>query len=131
MEYLQGRFGQIWLIHWRGQVINSDAESNKARMAAGEDAVDDKFDKFERACRCTYVPRVEYAVSSNSDPRLVRIFFVGPILAHDLGVRDLVTVVVGDIFVSDDLESISSLDTLLFGSFRALTYALAQASQVI
>ena len=100
-------------------------------MAAGEEAVDDKFDKFERACRCANVPGVAYAVSSNGDPRSVRIFFVGPILAHNFVVRDLVTAVVGGIFMSDDPESISSLNVLLFGGFRALTYALAQASHFI
>ena len=103
-------------------------KSNKARMAAGEDSVDDKFDKFERSCRCADVPRVAYSVSSNGDLTLVMIFFVGPILEHNLGVRDLV---VGGIFVSDGPESISSLDMFLFGAFRALTYALEQASQFI
>ena len=72
-------------------------------MAAGEGAVDYKFNKFERACRCADVPRVIYAVSSNGDPRSVRIFFVGPVLAHNLGVRDFVMVVEGGIFVSDDM----------------------------
>ena len=98
---------KLWSIYQRGQVKIADVESDKARMAAGEDAVDDKFDNFERACRCAKVPGISYAVSSNGDPRLVRIFFVGPILAHHLGVRDFVTVVVGDIFVSYDPESIS------------------------
>ena len=59
------------------------------------------------------------------------IFFVGPVLAHNLGVHDFVTAVEGDIFVSDDPESVSSLNALLFGYFKALTYALAQASQFI
>ena len=59
------------------------------------------------------------------------IFFVGPILTHNLGVRDLVTAAEGDIFVSDDPESVSYLNTLLFGAFRALTNALAQAPQFI
>ena len=56
---------------------------------------------------------------------------MGSIFAHNFGVRDLVTAVVGDIFVSDDPESISSLGALLFGAFRYLTYTLAQASQFI
>ena len=59
------------------------------------------------------------------------IWIVGTILAHNLGVRDLVTAVVEEIFVSDDPESISSLGALLFGAFRDLTYTLAQASQFI
>ena len=100
-------------------------------MAAGEDTVDDKVDKFERACRCANIPGVEYAVSPYCDPRLVRIFFVVPILAHNIGVCDLVTAVEGGIFVSDDMECISSLNALLFGAFTDLTYALAQASQFI
>ena len=74
---------------------------------------------------------VAYAVSSNGDPRSVRIFFVGPILAHNFGVCDLVAAVVADIFMLDDLESISSLNALLSGAFRALIYALARASQFI
>ena len=94
---------KLSLIRRRGQVKHSDIESDKGRMAAGEDAVDDKFYKFEQSCRCADVSGVVYAVSSNGDPCLVRIFFVGPILAHNLGVRGLVTAVVGDIFVSDDL----------------------------
>ena len=122
---------KLWSIHRRGQVKHSDVESNKGRMAAGEDDVDDKFDKFKRACRCADVPGVAYAVSPYGDPRLVRIFFVVPILAHNIGVRDLVTAVKGDIFVSDDMECISSLNVLLFGAFRALTYDFAQASQFI
>ena len=52
---------------------------------------------------------------------------MGPVLSHNLGVRDFVTAAEGDIFVSDDPESISSLNMLLFGAFRALTYALTQA----
>ena len=119
---------KISSIHWRVQVKIAGVESKKARMAAGEDAVDDKFDKFERSCRCDDVPRLAYTVSSNGDPRSVRIFFVVPILAHNLGVSDLVTAVVGDIFVSEDPESIISLDVLLCGAFRALNYDLAQAS---
>ena len=63
-------------------------------------------------------------VSSNGDLRSVGIFFVGSILTHNFGVRYLVTSVVGDIFVSDDPESISSLNALFFGAFIALTYAL-------
>ena len=51
---------------------------------------------------------------------------MGPILTHNLGVRDIVTAVVGNIFVSDEPESISYLDTLLFGAYRDFTYALAQ-----
>ena len=39
------------------------------RMAEGKDAVDDKFDKFEQACRCSDIPGVTDAVSSNGDPR--------------------------------------------------------------
>ena len=94
-------------------------------MAAGKYSVDDKFDKFERACRCADVPGVVDSISSNCDSGLVGIFFVGPILAYNFGVRDLVTAVVGDIFVSDNPERISSLNTLVFGDFRPLTYALA------
>ena len=94
---------KLWSIHRSGQVEIADVESYKARMAAGEEAVDDKFDKFEQACRCADVPGVAYAVSSNGDPCSVRIFFVGPILTHNFGVHDLVTAVVGGIFVSDDL----------------------------
>ena len=52
-------------------------------------------------------------------------FFVGSILSYHFGVRDLVTLVVGDIFVSDNPERISYLNALLIGAFRALTYALA------
>ena len=48
-----------------------------------------------------------------------------PILAYNFGVRDLVTVVVGDIFVLDNSERISPLKALMFGAFRDLTYALA------
>ena len=94
-------------------------------MAAGEDAVDDEFNQFERACWCANVPGVTYAVSSNCDPCSVRIFFMGPVLVHNRSVRNLVAAVAGDIFVSDDPESVSSLDALLFGAFRSLTYALA------
>ena len=122
---------KLWSIHRHVQVKISDVESDKSLMAAGEDAVDDNFEKFEQACRCADVPGVAYGVSSNGDPRLVRIFFVGPILAHNLGVRDLVADIVGDIFVSDDTESISSLDILLFGAFRDLSYDLAKVSQFI
>ena len=122
---------KIWSIHRCGQVKIADFKSNKARMVAGEDAVDDNFEKFERAYRCADVPGVAYAVFSNGDPCLDRIFFVISILAHNFGVRDLVTAVVGDIFVSDDSEIISSLNALLFGDFRALTNALAQASHII
>ena len=56
---------------------------------------------------------------------------MGPVLSHNLGVRNFFAAVAGDIFVSDDLESVSSLDTLLFGDFISLTNALAQASQFI
>ena len=49
---------------------------------------------------------------------------MGSILAYNFGVRDIVTSVLGDIFVSDNPERISSLNALLFGNFRALTYDL-------
>ena len=94
-------------------------------MAAGEYTVDYKFDKFERACTCANVPGVADSIPSNGDSRSVGIFFVGYILAYNFGVRDLVTAVVGDIFVSDNPERISHLNAFLFGEFRALAYALA------
>ena len=56
---------------------------------------------------------------------------MGPVFTHDLGVRNFVAAVDGDIFVLDDPESVSSLDALFFGAFRYLTYALAQASQFV
>ena len=52
-----------------------------------------------------------------------------PLLAHNLGVRNFVAAFAGDIFVLDDPESVSYLNTLLYGAFRYLSYALAQASQ--
>ena len=122
---------ELGSVHRRGQVKIADIKSDKARIAVGEYAVDDKFDKFERACRCADVLGVADSISSNGDLRSVGIFFVGSILAYNFGVRDLVTAVVGDIFVSDNLERISSLNALLFGEFRALNYALAYASQFI
>ena len=94
-------------------------------MAAGEYPANDTFDKFERSCRCADVPGVEDSISSNVDSRSVGIFFVGSILAYHFGVRDIVAAVVGDIFVSDNPERISSLNALLFGAFRAFTYVLA------
>ena len=97
----------------------------------GEDAVNYEFNKFKRSGWCANIPGVTDAVSSNGDPRLVRIFFMGPVFAHNLGVRNFVAAVDGDIFVSDDPESVSSLDALFFGAFRYLTYALAQASQFV
>ena len=83
-------------------------------MAAGEDAVDDKFNKSERACRCSDVPGVTDVVSSNVDPRSVRIFFVGPVFAHNLGVHNFVAAVDGDFFVLNDPEIVSSLDAFCF-----------------
>ena len=64
-------------------------------------------------------------VSFNGDLRSVGIFFVYYILAHNFGVHDLVTAFMGGIFVLDDPKIISPLNALLFGAFRALTYALA------
>ena len=69
-------------------------------------------------------------VSSNGDPHLVMIFFMGPVSEHNLGVRNFVTVVERDIFVSDDPESVSSLDAFL-RAFSSREYALAQASQFV
>ena len=89
-------------------------------MAAGEYAVDDKFDKFEQSCRCVDVPGVAYALSSNGYQRSFRIFFVGRVFAHNFGVRNFVAAVDGDIFVSDDPESVSSLDTLFLGPLDPL-----------
>ena len=100
-------------------------------MAVGEDAVGDEFNQFEQSYWCASVPGVTYAVSSNGDPCLVGIFFMGPVLAHNLGVRNFVAAVAWDIFISDDPKSVSSLNLLLFGDFRYLTYALAQAYQFI
>ena len=93
---------KLWLVHRRGQVKKIDVNSGKAHMAAGEYPVDDKFDKFERACRCAKVSGVEDSIYFNGDSRLVGIFFVGSILAYNFGVRDLVTAVMGDIFVLDN-----------------------------
>ena len=36
---------KLWSVHWRVHVEISDIKSNKARIAAGEYAIDDKFDK--------------------------------------------------------------------------------------
>ena len=56
---------------------------------------------------------------------------MGPVSEHKLCVRNLVAAVDGYIFVSDDPESVSSLNALFFGSFRYLTYALEQASHLV
>ena len=93
-------------------------------MAAVEDSVDDELNQFKQSCWCANVPGVTYAVSSNGDPCSVRIFFMVSVLAHNLGVRNLVAAVAGDIFASDYPKSVSSLDALLFGAFRSLTYIL-------
>ena len=100
-------------------------------MEVGEYTVDDKLEKFERACRCSDVPWVADSISSYGDSGSVGILLVGPILPYNCGVHDLVTAVMEDIFVSDNSERISSLNALLFGAFRALTYALEYASQFI
>ena len=115
----------LWSVHWDGRVKFADFKSKKARMVAGEYAVDDKFGKFKRSCRCFNIPGVADSISYNGDLCSVGIFFVGSILAYHFGERDLVTAVVGDIFVSDNLECISSLNALLFGAFIALEDALA------
>ena len=56
---------------------------------------------------------------------------MGPVFAHNVDVRNFVAAADGNIFVSDDPESVSSLNALFFLSFRSLTYALAQASQFV
>ena len=122
---------KLWSIHRSGLVKIADVKICKARIAAGEDAVDYVFNKFERAGWCANVPGVTDAVSSNGDPRSVRIFFMGPVFAQNLSVRNFVAAVDGAIFVLDDPESVSSLDALFFGAFRSLTYDLAQASQFV
>ena len=114
-------YDKLWSVHRRGEVKIADAESDKVRMAAGEYTGDDKLDKFERACRCADVPGVADSISSNGDSGSVGIFLVGPILAYNFGVRDLVTAAVGDIFVSDNSERISYLNTLLFGEFTSMS----------
>ena len=53
---------------------------------------------------------------------------MGPVFAHNLSVRNFIAAVDGDIFLSDDPESVSSLNALFFGTFRYLTYALSQVS---
>ena len=122
---------KLWSVHRCGQVKIADVKSDKAGNVAREYPVDDKFENFERACRCADVPEVAYSISSNGDSGLFGILFVGPILAYNFGVHHFVTAVVGDIFVLDHLERISSLNVLVFGAFRALTYALAYESQFI
>ena len=88
-------------------------------MAAEEYAVYDKFEKFEQAYRCADVPGVAYAVSSNGDSGLVGIFFVGPILACNFGVRDLVTAIVG----SSIKSCRTSLRRILTNSGRSIGVA--------
>ena len=46
----------LWSFHWRGQVKIANVKRKKVRMAAGEYAVADNFEKFERSCRCADVP---------------------------------------------------------------------------
>ena len=106
---------KLWSIHRRGQIKITDVKICKARIAAGEGAVDYEFNKFERASLCANVPGVKDAVSSNGDPRSVRIFFMGPIFTHNLGERNFFAAVDGDIFISDDPESVSSLDAFFWG----------------
>ena len=118
-------------IHRRGQIKIADFKSRKARITSGEDAVGCECNKLYLTGWRANVSWVKNPVSYNGDPRLVRIFFVGPVFAHNLGVRNFVAAVNGDIFVSDDPESVSSLDALFFLAFRSLTYALAQASQFV
>ena len=56
---------------------------------------------------------------------------MGPVFAHNFGVRNFVAAFNRDIFVSNYPESVSSLNALFFGAFRSLTYTLAQASQFV
>ena len=72
-------FDKFWSIHRCGQVKSADVKICKACIEAGEDAVDYEFNKFERAGWCANVLRVTDAVSSNDNPHLIRIFFMGPV----------------------------------------------------
>ena len=117
---------KFWSIHRRCQVKISDVKSRKARITSGEDAVGCECNKLYLTGWRANVSWVKNPVSYNGDPRLVRIFFVGPVFAHDLGVRNFVAEVDGDIFVLDDPESV-----VFWVAFRSLTYTLSQASQFV
>ena len=56
---------------------------------------------------------------------------MGPIFAHNYGVRDLFTAAEGDAVVADDAESVSPLDALVLGTFISFSYSLENSSQIV
>ena len=70
-------------------------------------------------------------VAVNSDPRLFGICFLGPIFTHNLPVHNFFAAIMGDIFVADDMESVSPLDALFLGDFRSFSYYLENSSQLV
>ena len=56
---------------------------------------------------------------------------MGPILIHDLGVRDFFAEVEGGIVVANDAKSVSPLDALVLGIFRYFSYYLEKLSQLV
>ena len=63
--------------------------------------------------------------------RAVRVLLIGADFLDDRCECYLIPTILGDILVADDLDNFSSLEALVFGSFRSVTYALAQVFQFV
>ena len=70
--------------------------------------------------------------TGNGDPCPVGVSLLGSDLADHADMRDVFAAVAGDVIEMDESEGVSSFHSLLIVvSFRAIAYALAQASKLV
>ena len=66
--------------------------------------------RSNEAVFCSHIPWVENEVSNNGNTSAVRISFFGVDKADHFGIGDLLTVVLSNVIVADDLEGVVAFD---------------------
>ena len=68
--------------------------------------------RSNEAVFCAHIPWVENEVANNGNTSAVRISFFGVDKADHFGIGDLLTAVLRNVLVADDLEGVGAFDTL-------------------
>ena len=97
----------------------------------GEDIFDNDLNKFEGSGGGCSIPWVNNPVATNGDSSSIEVIFWGEYLAHNFCVSDIYFSIHRYVFIPNDSEGLSPINTLFIGAFISCTNALAEMSKLI
>ena len=107
-----------------------DAEAGNFGVRARQDTVEHDIDELKRGSICANSTGLVYTVAINGDPCAVGIRFWGADKTDNLGVGYFFAAVNEDIFIIDEMKSVSALDCLS-RTVRSFTNYFTETPEVV